>query len=47
MPGEYPGPSGGAEKQDSPVHLSCGGGSGLGLTLTDEELVLWIQLSSD
>lgn len=47
MPGEYPGPSGGAERQDLSVCVSCSTGLGLGLTLTGEKLVLRIQLSCD
>jgi len=47
MLGEYPGPSAGAEGRDFCVCLSCSGGPGLGLTLTEEKLVLRIQLSSD
>ena len=34
MPGEYPEPSGGAERQAS-VCLSCSRGPGLGLALVD------------
>ena len=44
MPGEYPEPSGGAERQES-VGLTCSPGPGVSLALTDEKLVLRIQLS--
>lgn len=44
MPGEYPEPSGGAERQEY-VGLTCSPGPGLSLALIDEKLVLRIQLS--
>lgn len=47
MLGEYPGPSGGAERQAFSIGLSCSTGPGLGLPSIDEKLVLRIQFSGD